>query len=199
MLSANTIGGRRWTDGKVFYPMFRRPPSITRCSTCAGFFWVLDAKAIGEIDSFADEPENIPSEWRDAKHIRELSEQEYLEAIEAGMAGNRHEELNLRIRAWWAGNDSLRKNAESDAAQSPFLHSSESRENLERIVDLLNTGNPDEHLMKAEALRELGRFGEALQVLSAVFPGQLTEPANYIRRLAEEHDPLVTEFPVVDD
>ena len=149
--------------------------------------------------AFADELENIPNKWKDAKHIRELSEQEYLEAIEMGMARNRREELHLRIRAWWAGNDSLRGNTESDVIRSPFSPSSESRENLERIVDLLNTAEPEEHLTKAEALRELGRFGEALQVLSAVFLGQCTDPANFIRRLAEEYAPLVTEFPVVDD
>lgn len=58
--------------------------------------------------------------------------------------------------------------------------------NLERLIELLDPDREDETLMRAEALRELGRFSECLQVLDRGFAGRLARAAGQIRRLALE-------------
>jgi tetratricopeptide (TPR) repeat protein len=48
LLSGNTFGARRWSDGKEDFPSFPQNPSITRCRRCRNFFWLKNAKNIGE-------------------------------------------------------------------------------------------------------------------------------------------------------
>ncbi len=49
LLSGNTFGARWWTDGKMIAPMLPMPPTITRCHGCGRYFWIAEAKGIGEI------------------------------------------------------------------------------------------------------------------------------------------------------
>jgi len=48
LLSWSTFGARRWTDGKGDFPFFLQTPPITRCRRCRNFFWLKNAKSIGE-------------------------------------------------------------------------------------------------------------------------------------------------------
>jgi hypothetical protein len=196
LLSGNTFGAKRWTDGKIFAPMLPRPPAITKCRNCGRYFWLSDAKVIGELLLWEPEAEKIPSEWKAAEPVRELSEAEYIEAIKIGMAHNREQELYLRIHAWWASNDRLRFNQDAgEQAQTIFKHSAEAIMNLERLLNLLDITDPDERLMKAEILRELGRFDEAIQLLEFDFPSKYTSIVTLIRDLARRKDSLVREIP----
>ncbi len=111
LLSGNTIGAWWWTDGKMEAMMLPQYPEITRCRACAGFYWVIDARQVGEIDYYFSEPETmraIPEEWKDAEKIRELSEEEYLQALAEGLGTPQKRELYLRVQTWWAGNDQFR-------------------------------------------------------------------------------------------
>ena len=40
LMSGNTIGGIRWSDGEASYPMMPASPEITRCGEAGRFFWV---------------------------------------------------------------------------------------------------------------------------------------------------------------
>ena len=221
--SGNTIGGRVWSDGYTFYPMLPRFPEITRCDD-GPFFWVDEAKEVGKID-FGDDNSNVPDEWKQAKRIRFLTVEEYLEAIEKGMGRTQEEKLHLRHLAWWAANDPLRKESDNTAQKSPFLPGTKARKNLEQLVTeswlnqipiqssffknlyfylsklfsrsslkRLTVTDPNKRLMKAEALRQLGRFEEALTTLQAPFPEDLTKVADWMRRLVKERDSLVREL-----
>ncbi len=195
LTSGNTFGARRWTDGKVIAPMSPNPPAITRCRDCGHYYWLSDAKEIGEIPMLEREPVDIPSAWKKAKHVRELSESEYLEAIRTGAASSREQQLHLRICAWWASNDPLRsqeKNAVHRTQTAP-PRSVEAIMNLEHLLDLLDIGNPYQRFMRAEALRELGRYDDAIRLLEFDFPSDYESVVALIRSLAQEKDPVVGE------
>ncbi len=145
LMSGNTGWARMWTDGKMIAPMLSQLPAVTKCKKCGHYFWASDAKEIGKIPLRRAEAEKIPSKWKAAGHIRELSETEYLEAIDIGIASTKEQELYLRICAWWAGNDSLRSQGQSSAYQTQTVptRSSEATMNLERLLELFDIRNLD--------------------------------------------------------
>ena len=175
--TGNTLSGRRWSDGYARYPMLPSRPQITRCDDQGKFFWVAEATVVGKFEGLDEarlhqawravspctlrdtscswEKTGIPEGWREARDMRFLSEQEYLAALAAGMGRNRKEEVYLRIQAWLEANDAIRNLRTEGAITSPFFPGSRARDNLERLVELLATDNPNERLMKAEALRQL--------------------------------------------
>lgn len=111
-VSGNTSGATYWTDGKVNAPMLPNIPLITRCRACSRLFWIGDAPVkdmtILAKDVAVWSPE-WRAKWRDLEWVQELTEADYLEAIEQKMARTEAEELHLRLQAWWASNDSFRE------------------------------------------------------------------------------------------
>jgi hypothetical protein len=99
----------------------------------------------------------------------------------------------LRIRLWQALNDprrattQTRSPAAEEALQELFLA------NLEELVPLLDQNEPRERLMKAEALREMGRFEQALRLLLDI-GAELESQARQIRALAMKRDALVAKL-----
>jgi hypothetical protein len=93
---------------------------------------------------------------------RQLDEKSYLEAGEA-FGGER--ERQLRLAAWWAARD---------RANSP------DPKNLERLIVLLGTDSRD-RLLRAEALRSLGRHLETARELEQPFEDSLQPWADTIR------------------
>jgi hypothetical protein len=141
------------------------------------------------------EKTSTPEDLYKAREIRFLSEQGYLAALAAGMGRNRKEEVYLRIQVWWAANDAVRNPPTEGAITNPFLPGARARDNLEHLVELLDPDKPDERLMKAEALRELGRFEEAQHTLQATLPEQMREAVRWIRALVDQREVLVKEMP----
>lgn len=195
LVSGNTMDARRWTDGKVIAPMLPRPPAITRCRDCGYYYWLSDAKEVGELPLWGPEAENSPSTWKKAKPVRKLSESEYLEAIRIGAASTREQQLHLRICAWWASNDPLRSQEKHAVprTQTAPPRSVEAIMNLEHLLGLLDIGDPDQRLMKAEVLRELGRHDDAIRLLEFDLPSDYESVVALIRNLAQEKDPAVRE------
>ncbi|MDP3720920.1 MAG: hypothetical protein Q8R09_00555, partial [Anaerolineaceae bacterium] len=139
------------------------------------------------------ELDKIPENWKKAERARDLTEIEYLEAISKGAALNRDQELYLRLGAWWAGNDPQRDMNHTPEA-SGFIRTQEGIHNLKRFSGLLDENNPRERLFKAEAMRELGLFSEALNLLVFNFPKEYENNVNLIRDLAEKKDLLLREI-----
>lgn len=196
MRSGNTIGARRWTDGEMIAPMLPRQPAITRCRYCGHYYWISDARVIGEWSLLGGAAQETPPTWKAAERVRELSGPEYLEAIEEGAADTEERESHLRICAWWSGNDPLRSQGPSpvDQTQAVPARSPEAVMNLERLLELLDTSNPDQRLMAAELLRELGRFDDAMRLLEFHFPREYAVKVALVRNLAQEKDILVREI-----
>jgi hypothetical protein len=203
LLSGNTIGAQWWTDGKMVAPMLPETPEITRCRACAAFYWIADTQVIGEIYEFClSDPKprrRVPKKWRDAEEIRELSEEDYFQALAEGLGTPRERELYLRTRAWWAGNDRYRSEDPGEdpckAAQPASSRSPEATANLERLFKLLRTSDVDERVMKGEAARQLGRFQEAWHILEFAFPKKYLRVAAFLRDLIHNRDMIVRPFP----
>jgi hypothetical protein len=103
------------------------------------------------------------------------------------------ERRDLRVFAMWCANDPSRKSKRppprqelSDAAVS----------NLSALSRLLNPEEDQERLMKAGVVRQLGAFGECIELLERPFKdARLQEHADFLRLLAEQGDPRILPFP----
>lgn len=193
LASGNTIDAQTWTDGKMIAPMLPQLPALTKCRNCGHFFWLSEAEVIGEIPLWGPELEKIPETWMNAERVRDLTETEFLEALKVGAARNRDQELYLRMGAWWAGNDPLRF-INGNSKHVEFSRTTEGIQNLKLFCALLDENNPSERLFKAEAMRELGLFSEALILLDFHFPKEYETIAKVIRELAEKKDMLLKEI-----
>ena len=198
LLSGNTLGAEVWTDGKMIAPMLPTPPEITRCQHCGHYYWISDAKVVGYLGYLHDdETLKVPSAWKTAERVRELTEAEYLEAIRLGAADNGEKELRLRIWAWWSSNDPLRTKSQRpiNRTNSVFIRSPEAIMNMERLLELLDIKELNQRLKKAELLRELGRFDDAINLLDHPFPRKYKTIVALVRRLAQEEDFIVRKIP----
>ena len=102
---------------------------------------------------------HLPPEWTAAPWVRVLDERELGAVLSSGLAESREDQVDLRLRAWWASNDPYRKKGvpwRRWAERAP-----EARENLWALCELLSEEDPLECVLKAEALREQERFEEA--------------------------------------
>ena len=218
--SVNTFGARSWTDGKMEAPGLPVRPAITKCSGCNQYFWLSDAKDVsenffyrwerkeekkffdkwcGKEVSQADNPENDPDyrqEWKDAERVRKLSEAEYLDAIILSVFSSKKQELALRITACRVCNDRFRLPRASPVYKpcSTPLQYPEEKANIERLTELLDINNPDERLLKAEVIRELGLFDDAVELLKFDFPDGYKRMVEFIRFIALHHDCVVREI-----
>ncbi|MFZ1947209.1 MAG: hypothetical protein WAW06_06650 [bacterium] len=189
--SGNTLDAMVWTDRKMEAPMFPGPPEITRCRRCGGFFWITDAKVVGEIPEGSD-GKSIPVEWRRSGEVDRLGESDCLEALRLSVARTRYQQMRLRILAWHAGNDRYRTRASQlQAGLEQAGRSPEAVANLECLIQMLGGSDPDSVLIRAEALRELGRFAEALHLLDTELPPKYAGSAAVVRYLAQRGDTVV--------
>jgi tetratricopeptide (TPR) repeat protein len=192
--SGNTFGARRWTDGKMIADMLPEFTDIIRCINCQSFFWVDDAEVRGwdpwgEFRLSGEEP--LAPDW--VKQIgqthtaRDLTREEYIEAISGNVANTREREKYLRVRLWWAYNDQLRNPSCTDTNihKDPMYI-----DNLSKLEQILDENIVDEIIMKAEANRELGNFDRAIELLGDI-PGELKEIADLIIKLAKYKDAKV--------
>ena len=166
LVSGNTLGAEGWTDGRQYAPMMVEPPAVVRCHACATCYWLADAKEVGVVARDPPWKGPVPEAWEKAPEVREPSADEYLDAIEMGLAKDEVQERSLRLMAWWRANDSARdwRHAAEVTPASPDGF----RRNLERLLDLLTDDNDNDRLMRAEALRELGEFATAKKALREV-------------------------------
>lgn len=161
LLSGNTFGAIFWTDGKMQAPMLPQFPAITCCHQCGRLYWIKDAPVVGE-ERYG---KTIPEEWKRAQVVRELTLDEWRAAIEMGLGTDSEREGYLRLHYWWARNDPLR---EEGVTPTPPDYSDWERENLVRLLALLDARVPGERLIAAEIHRQMGNFDQALQLVQDI-------------------------------
>jgi hypothetical protein len=167
LVSGNTLGAEGWTDGRQYAPMMVEPPAVVKCHACAKCYWLADAEEIGVVERDFRAKEPVPEAWRNAAEVKEPNPDEYLDAIEAGLAKDGAQEKSLRLLAWWRSNDAAR-GWPFVREDTPVASPDGVRRNLERMLDLLTDDNDNDRLMRAEVLRELGEFAAAEQALREV-------------------------------
>jgi len=131
-------------------------PGVTRCHGCAEVFLPARAERVSRV--------------RGAPKLVHPGEQEFLEAIEHGLFEDRAECLVLRLSAWRLGNGAPGAERAEGPPRCP-----EAKQNLERLFDLLDVGDADHLILKAEVARHLGRF-ETCAALLDDLPRGLSEP-----------------------
>jgi hypothetical protein len=156
-------GSLSWTDGYQENPMTPAQPNVSRCRKCGKLMWVAQCVPVGMIErSGPATPEQ--AQWSELPYLEPVDEADYLEAADSGMGATPEQETELRVFAWWRGNDRYRRL--HGAGRHP--KSPEAVANLERLVELLKDGEHEFVLFRAEALRELGRFDEARETLGGL-------------------------------
>ena len=170
--------------------MLPKYPAIVRCPGCNQLSWLEDLQRVGEISVF--ERSDIPLEWERAAHVPGLAAEDWLLALESGLARDVQQERYLRIRIWWAFNDSYRT---VPAAEHPAVELPDKiRTNMERLVAILGTTDSNELLMKAELLRELGDFESAKAVLTGIHSSDVAEVVLQLHSLCDSGDTCVREL-----
>lgn len=180
--SGNTIGATFWTDGKMDAPMLPDSPSLVACPHCKAPLWINELEKIGE-DMFIDPG----GAFKDARGYSMLEFAGYLDFLGRETL-TPEKERNVRIRAWWAGNDWRRKGDEQAL-------SDDEASNLLRLAESLDDSDED-RVMKAEIFRELGRFDEAAAILAGTFDDDCAQAAAFIRGLVAKRDARVQEMVV---
>ncbi|WP_165070385.1 hypothetical protein [Paludisphaera rhizosphaerae] len=196
--SGNTFGAKRWTDGKMIAPMCPQPPSFIRCRSCTSLYWLDEAPRLGTLDPLS--PAGNDPRFRSAPSVEEPSEAEYYEALE-NPPKDPHRERELRTLAWWKSNDARRGTEGGQAIQfgddaAPLKQddaepasSQEGRvANMEALAAMLDESNDSALLMKAELLRELGRFSESVALLDRIQDQRLQKIAELFRGYCKAED-----------
>ncbi len=178
--SGNTFGARCWTDGKIIAPMLPDQLWLVMCPHCRSPLW------LDELEVLAELPIGAGGKFRGQRPYVEPSFVDYLALIAKGDP-EPEKTRYLRIRAWWEGNERRRG---GDPEQVMTAHEVTNLEAL--VADLGDDG--ENGLMKAEALRELGRFDEARSLLASVKDPDLQAAAERIESLCDHGDPVVREL-----
>lgn len=143
---------------------------VALCPVCRNHFWRRDAKLAGDPSAAS-----VPEEWRSAPRVHCRTSINWNAAIAGGLAQSAVDLLYLRLNAWWDCND--------DDCLAKGENQAASRTNLEAIATMLSSDGPGERLLRAEALRELGRFEEAETQLEA----EVSEPYEGVREILLHH------------
>jgi len=149
--------------------MLPRLPDVIKCPDCDKLFRFSTTDGIEE----GDDKGKARARWPKEPTFEDLLE----------FAGNqdltRQQEREVRISAWWIANDESRTSPNRRRRDTELSHLGAApghpgetafAQNLERLLVLLDGGDPNDWLMGAEILRELGRFSEAMSRLNRPFP-----------------------------
>ena len=191
LTSGNTFGVRVWTDGKQVAPMLPQPPAVAKCRHCEECYWLADAREVGTLELWGNASNQSDPTWRAAPKVEEPSETDFYAALNKGLATDDQQELELRILAWWRRNDVCRDDVRG-ARQTTLTE--EGRRNLDELVRLLDEGDESDLIMKAEALRELGEFKAAGEILDRVTSEEYAAVVRQLRQLCDDRDPCVKEL-----
>jgi hypothetical protein len=184
--SGNTFGARFWTDGKSDAPMLPDQPWLVRCGHCGALVWIDEQRQVGEIEPWGPDAGDAGG-FPDARPASTPTLRNYASLLEVGVS-DRRKLRYLRLRAWWAGNDSRRD------VDHPMPLDALEVQNLREFLALLDEGDGGDRLMKAEAYRELGDFAEAENLLGTEFDDELSEAVSIIRDLTRSRISAVAEM-----
>ena len=193
--SGNTFGARFWTDGKREAPMLPDQPWLVKCPHCAALLWITELEEVGKVDWWGAGRDS----FGDASTYDTPTLDDYLALAGAGVA-DAEKERYVRLRAWWAGNDARRtgtfraKLAGERPGDREVPATPAETGNLSALAGLLDGSDEGDLLMKAEVMRELGRFDEARALLARVTDGGLAKAREIIGRLVEQGDRTVREM-----
>ena len=172
-------------------------PWLVACPHCSILVWITELEELGQLDPgfrpFLDGPSACNSHaggsalLKDARPFRLPTMKDFFDVLGSGLTDPKKIRY-ARNRAWWAANDQRRRQTKS----APM--SLQEIENLEGLAAILDDTESSEKIMKAEIMRELGRFDEALELLAGNTDPESAQAVAAIGRLAEAGDRMVREL-----
>lgn len=181
LLSGNTFGAKFWTDGKREAPMLPDQHALIKCPHCQALLWIDEQQTLGEVDW------GERDQFKNARAYLLPTFEDYLAALESDGLDLEKKQY-VRRWAWWTGNNPRRKSVTPQPLSAPET------ENLLGLAELLDESNDDDRLMKAEILRELGRFTEARVLLNSSFNQDYVQAIAIIKDCIDQSDPFVQEM-----
>jgi hypothetical protein len=180
--SGNTFGSTLWSDGYLHAPMLPRAVQAARCPSCAKAFFVDDAEDLGEHWTYGsyrdDSEESLPEGYKDAPAVEDANTDALSELIL--QTEDRDRLRYLCMQTWHNYNQAYRNPKTKGQVQRPAGFNG----NLERLIGLLEDDRGQDQVMKAEALRELGKHTDAMAALQDI-DAELGWVADQIRAMAQ--------------
>ncbi len=188
-VSGNTFGATYWTDGWIAAPMLPPDRDVVVCPYCQQPVWAQDCKAVEPArkrnDEYAwmnDEQEHDPYERCKGFEVAHAADLEEWKSLLHPLPEDPDRERYLRTRIWWRMNDRRR---DSDVETPP---DDEEVINMITLAAILIESEPSDLVMKAEIMRELGRFRLAAALIRRVRQKTAPVEAPFIRELIEKGD-----------
>jgi len=182
--SGNTRRAKFWTDGKMEAPMFPNTPASVSCPHCQSLVWLHELEEVVNLERL---PKDAASEFACLPHYKDLTDNQYWETLEAGYLGD-EKEAYLRFTLFQLLNDDRRNDEVKPYSPNEL-------DNISALLGLMNERNERGVLIKAELLRSLGKFKEAIAVLDRDFDYEYAKPAQLIYSLALREDRYVKQIP----
>ena len=153
LISGNTFRQTLWSDNKTIAPMLPKVSFVQKCPHC-GKYYLLSRQEPEYGNTYSFELGDLNYEetkeaWSMLKETEDLTE---------------NEKLNILIMQVWAFNDSYTRKNETSAPTNEQAY-------IKGIIELLLKLDNVDDLLKAEFLRETGRFEEALELLNNYLAG----------------------------
>lgn len=172
IISGNTFGSIMWSDSYQYTPMLPRLSPVQKCANCGVYFMLPDEKPRYKEDD--------DSGYNNSFETGRLNFPEIKEAVvqleNSGL--DKDQEIALRIEAVYRFNDAFRKFDDNEQGQKISDELKERstedwqfhRENLLKLISLLDKEDIKPFPLIAELYRELGMFEESLQVIESFTP-----------------------------
>ena len=148
-------------------------PWLVKCQHCGALVWIDEQEVVGEVEPWDCDEDT----FKDARSYVIPSIQDYFVILEQEVSDSEKVKY-LRLRAWWAGNDARRR-TEDDTCLSD-----DEVANLRAFAALLDECDENDRITKAEVMRELGEYQDAITLLSERFGDELAQAAAMIKGLA---------------
>lgn len=163
VMSRNNLRAKHWSDGKITAPMWPEFPELVLCEKCDNFYWVRQALIVYDFPG----EEEAEKKQDKINFLKFPTFFQYFRALDTIP-----DEHYIRIRIWYSFNDYFRKGKEDQITKEM---KELNYENLEKLLNLTNELYDSDILIKAEILRNLGRFEESHKMLEKVTDPDLIE------------------------
>jgi hypothetical protein len=174
--SCNTFHAKFYTDGFVDGPMYDEGGYLLTCPGCNKSLWCEDVPTKETLSNLEYFSGSVRGSLPPAERVRGS---QYEDLLRQAIWKTEAQEKYVRVRAWWSFNSPYRGQITDEFKMPP-----EQKQNLLRLLQLLDTNAPSDSIMKGEILRELGRFDECLKHLEQPFEDRYLPAVDTIRKLA---------------